>query len=94
MKEELILKRTDGTQYKIDVTLAIDFRKTYWTVELWKKEPGKRTWHNVHNSDDYRWRRLDSKGRKKAIDELHLQHVSKNELLEAKLKLYNKLKPV
>lgn len=97
MKHEKTIKRESGDQHKIDVDFWVDGYndnfKMVWTVSVWRKEKRKQKWIHVHSSDDYMYRRLDADGRRKHELEAFLKHVSTEEILEAKLELWNKLKP-
>ncbi len=95
MSTDYILKRNDGSEVNINVWIhiSIGMDKPYYHISVFTKEKGKRKWQAVHNSDDYSWRRLDQEGRDEYEMNLYLQHVTPDEILKAKEKLWQLLKP-
>lgn len=94
MTHEKILKRSDGTKISIRVNLWLDsIDGCHWDVIVYKCAPRKRTFYSVNNTDDYSWRKLDAEGRKRATIAAYLEVVSAEEILSAKMELYNAIKP-
>lgn len=96
MTHEKIIKRPDGTQYKIEVTFSSGYHDNFaYRVELWTRAKGKRNWYNINNKiSDYDWRQATMAERAKMIDAEQLKHVSAEEILQAKTELWEKMKPV
>jgi hypothetical protein len=94
MRHETILKREDGTKISIEVTLWVDMRHdATWRIQVSKCPPRKRTYTYVNNTDDYTWRKLTIPEREKATMAEYLKHVTAEEILAAKIDLWNALKP-
>ena len=94
MKHEKIIKRPDGSSVKINLSLWIDFRDTVYNIDLSYLPAGKRKWLSVGDDGDYSWRKLNHTERKEYRMNEYLQHVSAEEILQAKIELWEKLKPV
>lgn len=75
-------KREDGSKVRLSVSICIDFRDVYRNIDVMVCPAGKRTFYNVHSTDDYSWRKLNTEDRKKAILEKQLKYVSANEINE------------
>jgi len=93
-QHEKILKRPDGTRVKIIVSFwdsRTGYRYDIEDVRTCAK--GKRTWVPVQDSNCYSYRRLslDDRAKEKVKEELKV--VTKEEVLQAKLELWEKLKP-
>lgn len=94
MIHEKIIKRSDGTRIQIEVKLNYQFGRDieYW-VRVFKCDAGKRTWRNVINTDLYEYRKLSMEERRIYEVKKQLEFVSVEEIKEAKLELWQKLKP-
>lgn len=79
MTKETILKRPDGTKIKISVRVSLQ-SDIYRYIDVRKCAPGKRTFIDVHDSDDYRFRRLDMEERRKHILSRQLEFVTEEEI--------------
>jgi hypothetical protein len=96
MKHEKLITRDDGKKIKLIVTLQTDFYKTTadYAVDVRYCPPRKRKWKSAHSTDDYEWRRLKTAQEKNAYEENKaLEHVSPAEILEAKIELWEMLRP-
>ena len=97
MINETIIKREDGTSYKISVntaTYSYSGSKISYIVYLYYREKGKRKWLTVPDTlSDYEYRKLDMEARRKHKFENMLRFVSKEEIYEAKILLWELLKP-
>lgn len=94
MTHETILKRSDGTKVSIRVSLWVDIREEYkWDVSVAICAPRKRSYHYVNNTDDYTWRKLSLPEREKATMNEYLKVVTTEEILAAKIDLWNAIKP-
>lgn len=80
MQVEEIFKREDGSKVKVNVRISIDFRDVYRDIEVSVCPKGKRTFNNVHSTDDYSWRALNKEDRQKAILSVQLDYVSVGEI--------------
>ena len=92
MKHEKILTIEDGTRYKILVSLRIDFKPIY-NILVFSKEKRKRTWFNVVDVYSYESLRLSIAERVVAFDKEVLKFVTEEEILSAKLELWELIKP-
>jgi hypothetical protein len=94
MRHDKLLKRDDGAHYKITVSFYLSHNTPIWGVAVLRKEKGKRTWINIDESNSWQCRRLPMVEREKFTLEKILDHVTAEEILSAKLELWEKLKPV
>lgn len=95
---EKILKRADGTRYKISMDIITnvygsDKRRMMLTVE--RCLPGKKKFKSIHY-DSYEYRRLSMEEKQAFVLEEQLQHVTKDEvnqvLWELIVEIYNDCK--
>lgn len=95
MTHELILKRPDGSKVKIIVRFYELSRNDYrYMVDVLSCEKGKRTFVSVVNTDDYEYRAQSfPEGREEWAMRKYMEVATKEEILQAKLELWNKLKP-
>lgn len=95
MNTETIIKRENGTQYKISVNLYINYSdKAKWTVSIVTREKGKRKWHHLQDTlSDYQFRELSMENQRAHIQENYLRFITKEELLNVKIKLWESIKP-
>ncbi len=88
-----ILRRPDKSRVRIQVSAYADYsdRSLEWSVSVATCAKGKRTWvtHPDYNSWGYR----DAKDRDDYKKKAQLKVVTKEEILSAKLKLWEKAKP-
>lgn len=64
-----------------------------YSVEVQKKSPYKRKWQNVIDTDNYLYRRIPFKDRDYFEYSEMLKYVTEEEIKQAKLELWEKLKP-
>lgn len=93
MKHEKIIKREDGTSYLIDVSLYISSTESRWDISVFTRGKGKKKWLGVVDSNCYQYRSLSMSDREKYRLEQYLSHVTAEEILAAKTKLWEKLSP-
>lgn len=96
IKHEKIIKRPDGTQYKIDIYLMVDsFRGIVAYNEIVSyREKNKLKWADVPDTMAYyELRSLSLEDRALHASQNYLRFVTAEEILSAKLELWNKLKP-
>lgn len=96
MKHEKIIKRDDGTQYQIIVNIAnIGYDNSVrYSNSVYTRQKGKKKWNNLPNIDEYKYRALSIDDRIKHTEANNLRFVSKEEILEAKLEAWMKIKPI
>ncbi len=93
IKHEKILRRLDDTRIKIEVNFC-EFNNRYmYDVLVCTCQPNKRKWKTVQDFNDYGYRGLsiEDRDREQAYNESRV--VTKEEILQAKLELWEKLKP-
>lgn len=95
MKHEKIFKREDGSKVNIDIDFWSEgfTNKFTYRVSVSTCEPKKRTFKYVNDTDDYNWRRLNHEQRKEYEMKNNLEYVTKEEIQETALELWNKMKP-
>lgn len=95
MRHEKIIKRADGSRVKIIVMFYLtEYREgPNYMTEVITCPPGKRTFYGVVDGDDYRFRAMTMEERAVYAEEQKLKHVSAEELLSAKLELWQLIKP-
>lgn len=93
MRHEKILKRKDGTRVKIYISVSLSFDGIVYRSDVRICEKGKRTWKPVTDSDSYSYRKLSMRDREIKDLENQLTMISGDELLEAKLEAWQRLKP-
>jgi len=95
MNHEKIFIRDDGHRHKVCVSMwTSNYNEPVrWDFSVWECKPKKRTWINVVNTDNYDYRKLNMEERVEYEKQLSLCYVSKEEILAAKLELWNKIEP-
>ena len=97
MEHEKIIKRENGTQYKITVNLIVDsFRRNanIWRFDVYFREKGKKNWNSLPNTlHDHNIRSLSLEDRDKQRIENAYRFVTEEEVLSAKLELWENIKP-
>ena len=97
MKHEKIVKRENGIQYLICVNFLISSygrNETKYMVEIYYREKGKRNWLNIDRDIyDHDYRALSMEKREEYDNKNMLRFVSKDEIYDAKIELWNLLKP-
>lgn len=96
MVHENIIKRSDGSRINIRIDLYVSWgyqQEVRWDLTIQYCSPRKRKFKTVDVSNDYQYRRLNIEDRKAFEFAKYLEYVTAEEILEAKLELWNKLKP-
>jgi len=97
MKHEKIVKREDGTQYQICIDIYLDSYRTesmQYRVDVYCRQKGKRKWSNVDREIyDHEYRRLSMDERREYDNKNNLRFVTEQEIYDAKIELWNLLKP-
>ena len=94
MNHEKIIKRKDGSRVKISVHFYMWGSTTFGydtSVQICGK--GKRKWQMFVDADDYKYRAMPMEDREVFKNQQELLAVTKEDILEAKTELWNKLKP-
>jgi hypothetical protein len=94
MQHETILKRPNGDRLKIIVIAFTDYsRDISYRIKVLRLPARKKLYQSIHFTDDFSWRRLDQKGRDEYEINLYLEHVTKEEIMEAKIKCWEAMNP-
>jgi len=91
---EHILIREDGNKVKITAFFTTYSSTPKFETNVRTCLKGKRTWVSVLDTDSFSYRRLDRAERTKHEYQCQLDYVTKEELLEAKLELWQSIKPM
>ena len=97
MKVEKIIKRDDGKRVKILVSVHVDHyrsSKVEYKSQVSVCEKGKRTWKGSCDCDGYTFRKLSMDDRSKFEYESQFNLITIEELNNAKLELWHKIKPI
>ena len=92
MIHEKVIKREDGKQVKLRLSLYMVYDKIVYKCSVYTKDKGKRIFNSVY-TDDYMFRKIPVDEREAFILEKQLLHVTPEEILAAKLELWEKIKP-
>lgn len=92
---EQIIKRENGTQYKITADLSIDFNGKYrWNYSVTYRCKGKKSWQTLPSElYDIQLRQLSLEKRREAIKQNYLRFVSESEIIEVMNKYLETIKP-
>jgi hypothetical protein len=94
---ERVLKRQDGTQYKIMVSLTItgyDSKSYSWKFQVFYRNKGKKNWLTIpYDLPEYRLRQLSLKEQRDYINNNYFNFVSKEEVIEVMNQYLETLKP-
>jgi len=93
MRTEKIIKREDGSRVRISATPRIGFFDITYKIRVELCDAGKRTWRHTCYSDSYLFRRLNMEQREEAIYKSYLEHVTEDEIHQARLEAWKSLKP-
>ena len=94
MHYEKIIKRDTGEKYKILASVYFDLRKgAVYSVDVSVIPAGKRKEQRLLNTNSYDYRRLDMSQRRQYEMDAYLHHVTAEEILAAKLELWESIKP-
>lgn len=94
MTHEKIIKRETGTQYLLKVGIRVDWSSINWEISCWTRQPKKKKWSELPDTiGDYQYRGLSMEDRRKHTAQNILRFVTEEEILTAKLELWQKIKP-
>ena len=80
MKNNIIVKREDGTQYNIDVSIGIDHSTVYFDICVTYRKKGKRSWLHIPTIGTHEYRRLSMDDRRKHTYQTCLKYVTDDEI--------------
>jgi len=91
---EKIFKRDNGTQFKIDASIITFHYEFQYRINIAYRDKGKKNWLYLPDTlHDYEFRRLSMEDRENHKNENYLRFVTPDEILQAKIGLWNQLKP-
>ena len=93
MTHEKIFNRKDGTKIKISVWLYVHQNKSNWGYLIFVQEPNSDRWIDPFSDRDYILRVLSPKFEGGLKTDSFDNYVSKDEILKAKLELWQMIKP-
>ena len=97
MRHEKIIKREDGTQYRILVNVSVSYmssKPVMYDIGVDYRLKGKRSWVQLPDTIyDFQFRSLSMDARRIHTEKNMLRFLSKEEIYEAKLEAWQKLKP-
>jgi hypothetical protein len=93
MNHEKIFVRPDGSRVKVIVRFSMPGPGPTYRFRVERCFPKKRTFKDVVDESDWKYRTMEFEERKADILRQQLLFVSEEELLAVKLELWEKLKP-
>lgn len=90
---EKIYRRDNGSRVKVVVHPWMDFNKMVYRVDVYTAAPRKRTYLNVEDSNDFRWRRLSMEDRRKDTFNKQMEVISKDEYNQCLNLAWEEFKP-
>jgi len=96
MRHEKIFKRPDGSKVMIVVRLNFDFynrEKGDWSFDVAICKPNKRKFEDAVDTNGWEFRKLSLDNRVEFLKKENLKIVTKEEVLEVQLELWEKIKP-
>lgn len=90
---EKTLKRENGERIKIICNFRGDYRRSRYEVQVLHCDKGKRTWKGCCDTEHHMFRRLSIEERSQAVEKSYLNYVTEQEILDAKLELWELMKP-
>lgn len=93
MTHEKILKRKDGSQVKISVWLYVHENKSNWGYLIFLQEPNSDRWLDPFSDRGYISRVIKPKFPSGPYSDTFDNYVTREEILKAKLELWQKIKP-
>lgn len=94
LRTEKILRREDGSRVKICVELfEVSHQRMEYRFSVQTCGKGKRTWNDCVDFDDFRYRALSMSERREFEIAESMEIISREELLNAKLSLWESLRP-
>ena len=93
MTHEKIIKRKDGTMVKISVWFYVHQNQSNWGYLIFVKEAGSDRWVDPFSDRDYILRVMNPKFQEGLKMDTFDNYVTKDEILKAKLELWQMVKP-
>lgn len=93
MTHEKIIKKENGDKVNIKVTFWMNHEQPKYDVFLTVCQKGKRLFKIVFSQDDYEYRVLSMGDRVGYKMKKYLEHVTEEQIYQAKIECWNKLKP-
>jgi hypothetical protein len=95
MTHTKIFIREDGTKARIFLRYSTEWYKDdqNWEMQISILLPRKRNWKQIADPLDYKFRMKDDEEKRTLIEAEQLNCVTPEEIHQAKLELWNKLKP-
>ena len=88
------IRRDDGSRVKISVSMReLDRNRIAYKEEVEVCAKGKRTWNRSFSRDDYSYRRMSMEEREAHVLICNRKIATEDEILAAKLELWELLKP-
>ncbi len=94
MTHEKIYLRADGTKVKVSVWLYVQQNHPYWSFLIFIQEPHSERWLDPFTDRDYQMRIVQPGFQQGLAGDTYEHYVSSQEILDAKLELWEKIKPV
>ena len=93
MTHEKIFKRKDGSRVKVSVWLYVHQNKSNWGYLIFVQEPGSDKWLDPFSDREYILRVMDPKFKEGLKMDTFDNYVTPQEILTAKLELWEMIKP-
>lgn len=92
--EKVIPNELNDSKVKIDVGFYLEAgNKPVYLVEVYVQAKGQRKWRHAVDTNDYDYRKLSMADRREFENEIYLTLVTPKDIMEAKMELWNKMKP-
>lgn len=94
MTHEKIFKRKDGSRVKVSVWLYVHLNKSNWGYSIFLREADSDRWIDPFSDTEYITRVIKPKFKNTIKHDSFDNYISKKEIMEAKLELWEIIKPV
>lgn len=94
MTHEKVFKRKDGSLVKVSVWLYVHLNKSNWGYSIFLKEKNADKWIDPFNDNEYITRVMKPQYVNGLKHDTFDNYISKKEILQAKLELWEIIKPV
>lgn len=91
--EKIIENEVKNQEIKIEVEAYLHQTETSYEIDVYSRNKNARKWIPVVDRNDYDYRKMSSAGKATFENEINLTFVSAPEILEAKMELWEKMKP-
>jgi hypothetical protein len=93
MTHEKIFKRKDGSRVKVSVWLYVHLNQSNWGYSIFIREADSDRWIDPFSDSEYINRIVKPKFKNSFKHDTFDEYISKKEILEAKLELWEIIKP-